>query len=45
MPPSLNSIITVIILYTTGVQPTVTFPIGDHVNVLHDYKKQDHKKF
>ena len=21
------------------VQPTVTFPIGDHVNVLHDYKK------
>ena len=22
-----------------GVQPTVTFPIGDHVNVLHDYKK------
>ena len=22
----------------TGVQPTVTFPIGDHVNVLHDYK-------
>ena len=23
----------------TRVQPTVTFPIGDHVNVLHDYKK------
>ena len=22
-----------------GVQPPVTFPIGDHVNVLHDYKK------
>ena len=22
-----------------GVQPTVTFPIGDHVIVLHDYKK------
>ena len=22
-----------------GVQPTVTFPIGDHVNVLYDYKK------
>ena len=21
------------------VQPPVTFPIGDHVNVLHDYKK------
>ena len=21
------------------VQPTVTFPFGDHVNVLHDYKK------
>ena len=21
------------------VQPTVTIPIGDHVNVLHDYKK------
>ena len=21
------------------VQPTVTFPIDDHVNVLHDYKK------
>ena len=21
------------------VQPSVTFPIGDHVNVLHDYKK------
>ena len=21
------------------VQPTVTFPIGNHVNVLHDYKK------
>ena len=21
------------------VQPTITFPIGDHVNVLHDYKK------
>ena len=21
------------------VQPTVTFPIGDHVDVLHDYKK------
>ena len=21
------------------VQPTVMFPIGDHVNVLHDYKK------
>ena len=21
------------------VQPTVTFPIGDHVNVFHDYKK------
>ena len=21
------------------VQPTFTFPIGDHVNVLHDYKK------
>ena len=21
------------------VQPTVTFPIGDHVNVLYDYKK------
>ena len=23
----------------TRVQPTVTFPIGNHVNVLHDYKK------
>ena len=22
-----------------GVRPTVTFPIGDHVNVLHIYKK------
>ena len=22
-----------------GVQPIVTFPIGDHVNILHDYKK------
>ena len=22
-----------------GVQPPVTFPIGDHVNILHDYKK------
>ena len=22
-----------------GVQPTVTFPIGDHVNILYDYKK------
>ena len=21
------------------VQPTVTFPIGDHVDVFHDYKK------
>ena len=21
------------------IQPTVTFPIGDHVNVLHNYKK------
>ena len=21
------------------VQPTVTFPIGDHVNILHNYKK------
>ena len=21
------------------VQPSVTFPIGDHVNILHDYKK------
>ena len=24
---------------SSRVQPTVTFPIGDHVNVLHDYKK------
>ena len=24
---------------TWKVQPTVTFPIGDHVNVWHDYKK------
>ena len=23
----------------TWVQPPVTFPIDDHVNVLHDYKK------
>ena len=27
------------------VEPTVTFPIGDHVNVLHDCKKRDHHKF
>ena len=26
------------------VQPTVTFPIGDHVNVLHDYKKTEPSK-
>ena len=24
----------------TRVQPPVRFPIGDHVNVLHDYKKR-----
>ena len=28
----------------TVVQPTITFPIGDHVNVLRDYKKTGHKK-
>ena len=26
------------------VQPTVTFPIGDHVNVLNDYKKMGTSK-
>ena len=26
-------------MFTRRVQPTVKFPIGDHVNVLHDYKK------
>ena len=25
---------------TLWVQPTVTFATGDHVNVLHDYKKK-----
>ena len=29
----------VLVSGTCWVQPTVTFPIGDHVNVLHDYKK------
>ena len=28
-----------IAIYIYRVQPTVTLPIGDHVNVLHDYKK------
>ena len=28
-----------ILKFTFRDQPTVTFPIGDHVNVLHDYKK------
>ena len=27
-----------------GVQPPVTFPIDDHVNVLHDYKKMGPSK-
>ena len=26
------------------VQPTVTFPIRDHVNILQDYKKREIKK-
>ena len=29
----------VYVFYYCWVQPPVTFPIGDHVNVLHDYKK------
>ena len=28
-----------IIFTGTWVQPSVTFPIGDHFNILHDYKK------